>query len=49
MKEHRSKKSYKSRLTRWVENFQSFNFEIETLTGTRRGLVDYISREPNLI
>ena len=47
MKEHRSNKSYNSRLTRWVDRLLSFDFNIEHLPGAKKGLVDYISRQPN--
>ena len=40
MKENRSSKSYNSRLTRW-------DFNIEHIPGAKKGLVDYISRQPN--
>ena len=44
MKEHRSNKSYYSRLTRWVDRLLPFQFDIENLPGAKMGLVDYISR-----
>ena len=47
LKSHRSNKSYKSRLTRWIDRLLPFNFNIEHIPGTRMGLVDYISRQPN--
>ena len=47
MKEHRSNRSYYSRLTRLVDRGLPFNFEIEHLAGVRMGLADYISREIN--
>ena len=47
MKEHRSNKSYNSRLTRWVDRLLPFDFNIEHIPGTKMGLVDYISRQPN--
>ena len=47
MKEHRSNKSYDSRLTRWVDRFLYFDFNIEHIPGAKMGLVDYISRQPN--
>ena len=46
MKEHRSNKSYISRLTRWI-NLLPFDFNIEHIPGAKMGLVDYISRQPN--
>ena len=47
MKEHRSNKSYNSRLTRWIDRFLPFDFNIEHIPGAKMGLVDYISRQPN--
>ena len=46
-KSHRSNKSYNSRLTRWIDRLLPFDFNIEHIPGTRMGLVDYISRQPN--
>ena len=47
MKEHRSNKSYNSRLTRWVDRLLPFDFTIEHIPGAKMGLVDYISRQSN--
>ena len=47
MKEHRSNKSYNSRLTRWVDRLLPFQFDIEHLPGAKMGLVDYISCNPS--
>ena len=47
MKEHRSNKSYDSRLTRWVDRLLPFDFNIEHIPGEKIGLVDYVSRQPN--
>ena len=47
MKEHRSNKSYNSRLTRWVDRLLPFQFDIEHLPGSKMGLVEYISRNPS--
>ena len=47
MKEHRSNKSYNSRLTHWVDRLLPFDFNIEHLPGAKMGLVDYISRQKN--
>ena len=47
LKSHRSKKSYNIRLTRWIDRLLPFDFNIEHIPGTRMGLVDYISRQPN--
>ena len=46
MKENRANKSCKSRLTRWVDRLLTFGFTIDHLFGSKTGLVDYISREP---
>ena len=47
LKSHRSNKFYNSRLTRWIDRLLLFDFNIEHIPGTRIGLVDYISRQPN--
>ena len=47
LKSHRSNKFYNSRLTRWIDRLLPFDFNIEHVPGTRMGLVDYISRQPN--
>ena len=47
LKSHRSNKSYNSRLTRWTDRLLPFDFNIEHIPGTRMGLIDYISRQPN--
>ena len=47
LKSHRSNKSYNSRLTRWIDRLLPIDFIIEHIPGTRMGLVDYISRQPN--
>ena len=44
LKEHRSNKSYNSRLSRWVDRLLPYQFSIEHLLGAKMGLVDYISR-----
>ena len=46
LKEHRSNKSYNSRLSRWIDRLLPYNFTIEHMTGAKMGLVDYISRNP---
>ena len=46
LKEHRSKKSYNSRLSRWRDRLLPYNFTIEHMPGAKMGLVDYISRNP---
>ena len=47
LKSHRSIKPSNSRLTRWIDRLLTFDFNIEHIPGTRMGLVDYISRQPN--
>ena len=47
LKSHGSNKSYSSRLTRWIDRLLPLHFNIEHIPGTRMGLVDYISRQPN--
>ena len=46
MRENRSNKSYNSRLTRWVDRLLPFDFSIDHLLGSKMGLIDYISRNP---
>ena len=46
LKEHRSNKSYNSRLSRWVDRLLPYQFSIEHLPGAKMGQVDYISRNP---
>ena len=45
MRENRAKKSYNSRLTRWVDRLLPFDFTIDHLPGSKMGLNDYISRD----
>ena len=47
MKEHRSYKSYNSRLTCWVDRLLAFGFNIDHTPGAKMGPVDYISRQSN--
>ena len=47
MKEHRSNKSYNSRLTHLVDHLLLFDFSIEHLPGAKMGLLVYISRQTN--
>ena len=49
MKEHRFKKSYKSLLTRWVDQLLASNFETEHLPGIKIGQIDHISCKPNQV
>ena len=46
LKEHRSNKSYNSRLSRWIDRLLPYNFTIEHMPGAKMGLVDYISKNP---
>ena len=47
LKKHWSNKSYNSRHTRWVDRLLPFDFNSEHIQDAKRGLVDYISRQPN--
>ena len=47
LKSHCSNKSYNSRLKRWIDRLLPFDFNIEHIPGTRMGLLDYFSRQPN--
>ena len=47
LKENRGKKTYQSRLTRWVDRLLPFNFKIEHLPGKDMGFADYLSRNPS--
>ena len=46
MRENRANKSYNSRLTRWVDRLLPFDFTIDHLPGSKMGLVDYNSGDP---
>ena len=46
LKEHRSNKSYNSRLSRWIDRLLPYNFTIKHMPGAKTGLVDYIPRNP---
>ena len=46
LKDHRSNKSYNSRLSRWVGRLLPYQFKIEHLPGAKMGFVDYISHNP---
>ena len=46
MRENRANKSYNSRVTRWVDRLLPFDFTIDHLPGSKMGLADYISRDP---
>ena len=43
----RSTKAHQSRLTRWCDKLIPFHFQIEHIPGSKMGLTDYISRNPN--
>ena len=45
--EHRSNKTYQSRLTRWVDRLLPYQFKVIHIPGRDMGIVDYLSREPN--
>ena len=46
MRENRANKSYNSRLIRWDDRLLPFDFTIDHLPGSKMGLVDYVSRDP---
>ena len=46
MRENRANKPYNSGLTRWADRLLPFDLSINHLPGSKMGLVDYISREP---
>ena len=46
MRESRAYKSYNIRLTHLVDKLLLFDFSIDHLPGSKKGLIDYISREP---
>ena len=43
----RSSKIHQSRLTRWCDRLIPFTFTIEHIPGSKMGLADYMSRNPN--
>ena len=43
---NKSNKTYQSRLTRWIDRLIPFDFDIKHLSGSKMGLIDYISRHP---
>ena len=45
--EHRSNKTYQSRLIRWVDRLLLYQFKVIYILGMVMGIVDYLSREPN--
>ena len=46
MRENRANKIYNSQLTRWFDRLLPFDFTIDHLPGSKMGLVDYFSRDP---
>ena len=44
--EHKSNKTYQSRLTRWVDRLLPYQFKVIHLPGKDMGIVDYLSRNP---
>ena len=46
LRENRAYISYNSRLTRWVDRLLPFDFTIDHLPGSKKVIIDYISREP---
>ena len=47
LRENRGNKTYQSRLTRWADRLLQFDYEIDLLPGTKMGLIDQLSRQPN--
>ena len=47
LKDSRVNKTYRSRLTRWIDRLLPFHFKVEHLTGKDMGFADYLSRHPN--
>ena len=43
---NKSNKTYKSRLTRWVDRLLPYQFKIVHIPGRDMGIVDYLSRDP---
>ena len=44
--EHKSNKTYQSRLTRWVDRLLPYQFKVIHLPGKDMGIEDYLSRNP---
>ena len=44
--EHKSNKTYQSRLTRWVDRLLPYQFKVVHIPGKDMGIVDYLSRDP---
>ena len=47
LKENRGNKTYRSRLTRWVDRLLPFHFSVEHIPGKNMGFADYLSRNPS--
>ena len=47
LREHKSNKTYQSRLTRRVDRLLPCQFKVVHIPGKDMGIVDYLSREPN--
>ena len=47
LKNNRGKKTYQSRLSRWVDRLLPINFNIEHIPGKNMGFADYLSRNPS--
>ena len=46
LKENRGNKTYKSRLTRWVDRLLPYHFSVERIPGKNIGFAEYLSRNP---
>ena len=46
LKTNRGNKTYQSRLTRWAYRLLPFNFDISHISGSKLGIVNYLSRYP---
>ena len=44
--EHKSNKTYQSRLTRWVDRLLPYQFKVVHIPGKVMGIVDHLSRDP---
>ena len=43
---NKNNKAYQSRLARWIDRLLPFDFDIKHLSGSKLGLIDYISLHP---
>ena len=46
LQSNRGNKTYQSKLTRWIERLIPFDFDIHHPSGSKMGLIDYISLHP---